>query len=311
MIKLLQHGVALVFILLTVQQTAAGPSASVCATYCSTVEANCTNIWNIFGEFANASTACSIECSFYNSGGSTLAGDSVTCRWTAAQSENCNASAPNGGGLCGSACDNYCDKYMSVCNSTYSQIQFATHTACVSECLNFYPNVSGTLVTAGDSAQCRFYHASLAAINGPLSVHCPHASPFGDLATGAGVCGNKCNSYCDHFQTTCQSFWSSTFNSNYSNCLSTCASYPTCGNYGDASLDSFFCRYYHVNAAAANTSYHCPHASPSGGGICVGSCSSSSSSTGHSAASHLSPNIFFVLLTLAFTSTIALLNVST
>jgi hypothetical protein len=52
-------------------------------------------------------------------------------------------------------------------------------------------------------------------------------------------------------------------------CLSTCngASWSI-GTAGATSGNSIACRTYHAGAAAGDPATHCPHAGPTGGGVC-------------------------------------------
>jgi len=95
---------------------------------------------------------------------------------------HCPHASPDGAGVCGVACDNYCDAIMDYCVGSLAQ--FSTRATCLSQC-NLYKNVKYDVnnpTTSGDSLQCRNYHAILA---GTVSatVHCPHAGPL-----GGGVC---------------------------------------------------------------------------------------------------------------------------
>jgi hypothetical protein len=52
-------------------------------------------------------------------------------------------------------------------------------------------------------------------------------------------------------------------------CLAACALFPTTGARGDRAGNSVWCRLYHVDQPAAmDPATHCPHAGPSGGGVC-------------------------------------------
>lgn len=75
-----------------------------------------------------------------------------------------------------------------------------------------------------------------------------------------------CDGYCDLYQTGCQDF------NEYANkeeCLAQCAQWPV-GLPEDTAGDSLGCRTYHVTVAnMTDPNVHCPHAGPTGAGVCV------------------------------------------
>jgi len=84
-----------------------------------------------------------------------------------------------------------------------------------------------------------------------------------------------CPTYCNTFQAHCNSSIAGVpvaWYSSYAECLQICAAFPL-GNITDTGGNTLGCRLYHAGApAVANASYHCPHASPSGGGVCGDYC---------------------------------------
>lgn len=84
-------------------------------------------------------------------------------------------------------------------------------------------------------------------------------------AGGSGACTD----YCTAILANC-----GTGHAQYSGmdqCMSSCQAFPA-GTDGDQSGDSVACRLYHANAAAADPDLHCPHAGPSGDGVCGTDC---------------------------------------
>jgi hypothetical protein len=75
-----------------------------------------------------------------------------------------------------------------------------------------------------------------------------------------------CASYCGLYESGCADF------SEYANtedCLAQCGQWPA-GLPNETAGDSLGCRTYHVTVAnMADAKLHCPHAGPSGGGVCV------------------------------------------
>ena len=56
-------------------------------------------------------------------------------------------------------------------------------------------------------------------------------------------------------------------------CLQTCAKLPK-GSASDVGGNSVGCRTYHAGAAVSGPVVHCPHAGPTGAGVCGGNCES-------------------------------------
>ena len=174
------------------------------------------------------------------------------------------ADASGGGGdAAGGAptCEEYCTTYLDHCNDTLSE--FSTMSECVSYCqtvAGWQPGIRGA--TSGNTIACRLYHAGGPAMSDP-TTHCPHAGPSGE-----GVCGQPCDGYCELALRNCTGV-----NMLYADlpaCMASCAMFPATGNGGDTSGDTVQCRIYHAGTPASeNPAMHCPHAGPTGAGICV------------------------------------------
>ena len=149
----------------------------------------------------------------------------------------------------------FCSTYQTVC------VDQSKSTA--------YPDCEGTLAamsagtsgdTSGDTQACREYHLGVAQSADP-DVHCPHAGP-----DGGGVCIGS-ETFCAQYQSTCVS-------TGLSAAFGDCATeynVMAIGTDGDTSGDTLACRKYHLGVAqSADPNVHCPHAGPSGGGVCVG-----------------------------------------
>lgn len=75
--------------------------------------------------------------------------------------------------------------------------------------------------------------------------------------------------YCDTIQTSCKGF-----NQQYTSvaqCLAVC-DLMDAGAPGSVGGDSVACRSYHATVAAGDPGLHCPHAGPSGDGVCGDVC---------------------------------------
>jgi len=122
---------------------------------------------------------------------------------------------------------------------------------------------------------CSLIVAALSFVQCSSSSNSP-SNKTGDAGSGAA----GCQTYCDAITANCTGGdTSSTSNQQYSdksNCLAVCALFPV-GAASDTSGDTLGCRTYHANAAAgsaANAALHCPHAGPSGDGVCGDVCTS-------------------------------------
>lgn len=172
-----------------------GPSITdACASYCTTLTANCTAA-NV--QFTD-SGACNTYCvrartapDFWSQGttGAT-SGDTLACRTTHAGLAtadpviHCPHAGPSGGDTCGSWCENYCDLALAVCTGTLQL--YADRATCLTTCAGI-PSVPSTPnAPSGNSIQCRINHLGRASAGGAAATtHCPHA-----LATPAA--GTPC-----------------------------------------------------------------------------------------------------------------------
>jgi hypothetical protein len=160
-------------------------------------------------------------------------------------------------------CAAYCALMMTNCTGTNKQ--YVDTTACMKYCAtqSGWPmGLAGT--TSGSSIGCHTYHADVAGTSTP-DIHCKHAGP-----SGANTCGTWCEVYCQAVANNCTGGNAIAFTSS---CESQCAQYSTAGQPGATDGNTVQCRIYHAGIAGENppTSAitHCPHASPSGSGVCV------------------------------------------
>ena len=90
--------------------------------------------------------------------------------------------------------------------------------------------------------------------------------PTGGSSSGTGDALLDCASYCDIYLDACGDF------SEYANpqhCMDHCQQWPI-GVSEDVAGDTLGCRTYHVTVASStDPALHCPHAGPSGDGVCV------------------------------------------
>ena len=247
-----------------------GPS---CEEYCSTYLTNCSGVseyadmtacldycedvamWELGTE--GATSGNTVACRTYH-GGAPAAGDPTT---------HCPHAGPSGGGVCGSYCENYCQLTGQTC--TGSNELYADTATCMAACSTL-PATGDPGATAGDSVQCRIYHGGAPAA-ADAALHCPHASQY-----GAGVCVDSpsCEKYCHTYLTNCSG---SPEHANMTACVDYCEDVANweLGTEGATSGNTVACRTYHGGApAAGDPTTHCPHAGPSGGGVCGSYCES-------------------------------------
>ena len=187
----------------------------------------------------------------------TTTSDTTTTTTTAGESDSTTTTTT--GGL-EQSCDAYCDLYLSACADF---TEYDNKEACVAQCDQWPLGEADAL--DGDSLGCRIYHATVADSTDP-NVHCPHAGPSGD-----GVCVDEgapdCGSYCDIYFQNCTDK-NDVYEGDAAACMSACVDWYA-GSADDVDGDTIGCRTYHAGAALGDAELHCPHASPSGGGVCV------------------------------------------
>ncbi len=241
--------------------TGGGACGTPCEAYCDQVGSHCTGADAQYPDRASCLASC-VRLPQVDSA-TVTSGNSVECRIyhasfpAVADSEtHCPHAGTSGGGACGSRCEGYCAQVMGNCPGTYPD-----ETACMLACATFRTTGMEN-ATAGNSVQCRTYHASFPA-NGDGLTHCPHAA-----ISGGGACGTYCETYCDYLDTNCTGA-----NAQYGNraaCEAACVSIPTTGMSNATSGNTIQCRAYHASfPAAADPATHCSHAGPTGG---VGGC---------------------------------------
>jgi hypothetical protein len=91
------------------------------------------------------------------------------------------------------------------------------------------------------------------------------------MTSSTGTTGDPveltCDNYCALYASGCDDF--SEYENNNDICLAQCAQWPP-GIAGETAGDSLGCRLYHVGVAnQVDADVHCPHAGPTGGGVCV------------------------------------------
>jgi hypothetical protein len=240
---------------------------SLCDVYCDSILANCTTTNKQFDDKPKCMAACSAMPKLSGAASiSAMAGDSVQCRIYhagAAKADahtHCPHAGTSGGGVCGMPCDAYCDQVLANCTMANNKKIYDDRAGCMATCANF-PGTTSSTVTSGDSAGCRIYHASFPAKTDP-ATHCNHVNDANQ------VCGGYCNGYCDQILANCTGA-----NMQYADrnaCMTMCATFPVDGAEPvEMAGNNVQCRAYHASfPAATGPALHCPHAGPTGGGVC-------------------------------------------
>ena len=241
--------------------TGGGVCGSYCDVYCDAAMANCTEGNVLYGDRDTCIAAC--EAFPTNGDVNEASGDSVQCRMFhlgAAKGDpatHCAHGGQSGANVCGTWCQVYCDIMDTNCPNEYSGAA-ACDTAC-----GAFPDGGQIGDGAGDSVQCRIYHAG-AANN---DVHCDHASAESTADTCGGGDTPNCPDYCATITEKCTGA-SAQYGSEQA-CLDFCndgaLAWDT-GTSADTEGNTLGCRIYH--AGAANNDDHCDHAGPTGGGAC-------------------------------------------
>jgi hypothetical protein len=151
-------------------------SAEPCSLYCQRVMTNCAST----PQFPD-NESCVATCATWPAGDANAqSGNSLSCRLyhaTVAQASpalHCPHAGPAGVGTCGTNCESYCSVMLKTCAGAYEDVN-----VCLSECSTM-TGANETRFTsggAGDTLQCRIYHATFAAA-GNAATHCPHAGPL-------------------------------------------------------------------------------------------------------------------------------------
>ncbi|MEZ4385887.1 MAG: hypothetical protein R3A79_31500 [Nannocystaceae bacterium] len=163
------------------------------------------------------------------------------------------------------SCDAYCDLYLSACGDF---TEYDNNESCLAQCAQW---PEGELdATSGDSLGCRLYHATVAEST-DANIHCPHAGPSGGSAADDAVCVDEaaptCDNYCKVYFGNCTGD-NDVYEGDNDACMSACKNWYA-GSEADTAGDTIGCRTYHAGAALGDPALHCPHASPSGGGVCT------------------------------------------
>jgi len=190
-------------------------------------------------------------------------------------------------------------------------------------------SLSPILFFSGDSLECRGTYAlfGLDITSGvPSSANCPNAYWYGTNGTTGGVCGSSiCNSFCEHYNWTCNGFGTSSWGSPNSNtpagggpayasmddCLTQCGAWNSSwtnmlngsgvADQPGSNVNGSGCRRYHIQLATTfpagdpSRQLHCWHANANST-----VCTFNGAVTPPSAAFHTSPLFALVVALMMF-----------
>ena len=164
--------------------------ATLCATYCDAVLANCTGDLSVYA----SRETCMGVCSQLRLAGKTgtpddQSGNTVHCRLTQARSAKstgepaayCFAAGPGGGNICGTNCEGYCVLLQQTCPIEFATAQFNNSVAyCLTNACPSIPTLDAGFndeQQSGNNINCRLYHVSAANADSQApGTHCPHAA---------------------------------------------------------------------------------------------------------------------------------------
>lgn len=150
-------------------------------------------------------------------------------------------------------CQTFCDVALDACPraETESVAVYDSTFTCLRQCGAYAVGTPGD--DSGNTLACRMTHALIARdFPGERANSCPAAGPGGN-----GVCGSNCEGYCNLMLQTCDTFTTD------DECQSACREVPDLGGFEVSQNEgnSVQCRLYHLGAALASPTFHCPHAS--------------------------------------------------
>lgn len=214
------------------------------------------------GTSTSASTATTDESSSTGtSAGTSTTGTSDATHVTHTTADTSTSSTTGG---VDQTCASYCSIYLPAC-ADFSE--YDNEAACLAQCSQW--PVGSADDVSGDTLGCRIYHATVADTV-DANLHCPHAGPSGGAFKGDPVCVDPaaptCANYCTVYFGNCKD--ANNVYADQAECEATCADWYQ-GSLADTTGDTVGCRTYHAGAALGDPALHCPHASPSGGGVCI------------------------------------------
>ncbi|MCA9560012.1 MAG: hypothetical protein KC583_15800 [Myxococcales bacterium] len=167
-----------------------------CQLYCDLMTEHCA------GLYPNRAN-CEESCKTFPGGSEDVDANTFECRLKYARdaalegSLACEKASLNGGGVCGTPCEAYCDHVLANCSDP-DDVLYADRPACMAACaLLGEDGAAADWQTEMNTVHCRTYHASAPA-SFDSETHCPHAALYNDVH-----CGDTCDTYCRIMASSC------------------------------------------------------------------------------------------------------------
>jgi hypothetical protein len=167
-----------------------------CTDYCTGIQAACTGAKQQYATTASCVGACA---GFPAGTVGATSGNSFACRAyhlglaATDPGTHCKHAGPSGGdndptdtaaGVCGEACDSFCDVALKTCTGA-NQV-WADKPACMTECKTYKADVAdySTADTSKNDFGCRLYHLTVAGTDASAAtLHCKHISAMSPVCT--------------------------------------------------------------------------------------------------------------------------------
>jgi len=156
------------------QDMGSGSGALDCNTYCTKIMSACTGANAQYSSMANCVDSCA---NFPVGAAADQSGNTLGCRINhadlavSAPATHCVHAGPGGGGVCGMVCDGFCSIVVAECPALWTT---QTCTNQQNGCPSFSSTPPYKAPSAGDTLECRLYHATMAATD-PTN-HCSHTT---------------------------------------------------------------------------------------------------------------------------------------
>jgi hypothetical protein len=247
-------------------------AAQTLTTYCNLLESKC------FAPHGINATKCQVAFANIPVGtvGSVADENTIACRLKYLDDakfntdpDACRYAGASGGGRCGAVLEGVCSVATANCNGVplASYPDAAACTTGLGSIAHQWGSLQGIAAADDNSLECRAYHALVGG-----TTHCRH---FSLADAGQSPCAGKIKPsvkhYCDLLDYNCKLTGATAQFAANGQCNVTARGYPS--NTSDTAeatndLNTLGCREYHAQASKADAATHCPHAGPSGAGVC-------------------------------------------
>lgn len=273
------------------------PTATQCQSYCEDAVANCREDVEVRGEIVDleiydSERSCLNLCVYLDVGSSADDANTLSCRANQAivalnnpePDVHCPQAGPGGNGRCGSDCEAYCQLRPRICGDVESAALILETEECLRQCEGLVDSdtFNANDLYVGDTLECRLNHLVAASEPGAETTHCPHTRMVPLYDDGApNPCTDTVERYPNDFRTrTCDGYCKLVMTActddlavyeTTADCLAVCNDtdiFET-GTEEDRDGQTAACRRYHAYVALSEPGTHCPHAGPTGDGVCT------------------------------------------